>query len=137
MSRQFYLDPLNPVVDVQQKKKYANFTLREVTYGELLEWRAKEEQKEREYKAQLALRDARIAEFKSSIGGTDSPTLKSGLGDWNQKLAYAKERMDGYMKPDKDDLVEHEPWEPTIDPPKPLLKRIWEWVVSFWKSANF
>jgi len=127
---------------VQTKRKYATFTVKEIGGpAEIIEWR----------KAQAAkLEAAGIAynQFKQDVAlhmvPDDAPvgdanwTGAASLSkqSWEEKIAFAQSERERLKKP-----VEVEPivydFTPEPEPKKSPLERVIGWVKAIWASANF
>lgn len=129
------LDRFNPIPVVQVKKKYANFTLREVSYREILEFREKEKLKEDLLKMKAQARDQRIAIFESETNQKlDTPIIKKEA--WSDKLAALKAERRRLAKLE-DQVTQYVPSEPAPEPKKTLFQRVIMFFVKLCKVANF
>lgn len=134
----------NPPPIVQNKKKYATFTVREIGGPiELARWKVEQELKWAQYQAN---RSAFKEKQKQFIAGPDAPqgdgvTWKGSgsiLGakdaDWKDKLSHALSERKRLATPEI--LTARESWS-YEEPPKPsLMKRFKQWIVNVWESAN-
>ena len=129
-------DFLNPPAIVQQKKKYATFTVREIGGPEeIIKWRAEQEAKESIYRLRLGERDKRLDDFSRLIGQPlDTP--KVGVRNWKEKLEFAKSERERLSKAEQA-VIDYPPWEPPVIPPKTIFQKIKDFCRSLWKSANF
>jgi hypothetical protein len=129
---------------VQEKKKYQNFTVREIGGpAEIIVWRAEQARKE------LANQAFRMQVVEAQKTKMIDPTLEDKgvtwkgsagtqprMGSWADKLAEGKEMRKDYMKPE---LLTKEAWtyEPYVEPKKTFFQRIKGAIRAFWDSAKF
>ncbi len=124
----------DPVPVVQEKKKYANFTIREIGGPEeIVKWREMQAAKEAVYRCRLSARDERISQFEAETGQKlASPEVKTA--SWQEKLEQAmaeRKRLAERVE------VARESYQLPVEPPKPILQRIIGFFKSIWKNANF
>lgn len=129
----FEFDNVVPIV--QEKKKYSNFTIREIgDPTEIIQWRKEQEAKQEAYRARLSLRDARIGEYELKTGQKlDAPTIHTTT--WVEKQAFVQRERERLAAPE---LVSEYPQFVPAEPPK---KTLFQWVKYFfkrvWQNANF
>lgn len=128
-------EKFKPIPIVQQKKKYANFTVREVSYQEILDFRAKEKMKEDLLRMKSHAREQRIAAFESESGQKlDRGTI--GTASWAEKVKRAKQERIRLSKPEEN-VSKYPPWEPIPEPKLTVFQKIKKFFIDFYKSANF
>lgn len=129
-------DSFDPVPLVQAKKKYANFTVKEIGGpAEIIKWRQIQAAKEAAYQIKLNDRDGRLGEFEKETGQKlATPTISTT--SWAEKLMFANAERVRLSKAEEK-VIAHPPWEPTPEPKKSLIQRVAGFFKSVWKSANF
>ena len=125
-----------PSAEVQKKKKYANFTIREIGGPtEIIEWRRRQEAKEALYKLTLKARDERIASFESETSQKlDVPTIHTT--SWAEKQAFVKSERERLAKIDER-VADMPAWIPIEEPKLTILQKIGQFFKNIWKNANF
>lgn len=131
MKFEFEVSPL-----VQEKKKYATFTVREIGGPEeIVKWRQQQEAKESIYRLRLGERNTRIETFEKETGQIlDQPTL--GKTPWAEKLAFAKSEQARLAKAEEN-VTKYPPWEPPTAPKQTPLQKIGSFLKRLWTNANF
>lgn len=121
---------------VFEKRKYANFTVKDIGGpAEIEKWRRIQLAKQEAYKIKLRERDQRIASFEAESGQKlDRPTIHTT--SWAEKQMFVEaERAE--IKRAKEAVVSYPPWEMTPEPKKTVLQRIVLWIKKVWMTANF
>lgn len=119
-----------PPAMIQEKKKYANFTLKEIGGPEeIIKWRKEQEAKESIYRLRLGQRDTRLTSFEKEIGELISRGEFKGR-NWEEKVMAAKELRDEIAKQHAK-VIAYPPWQPREAPKPSLFQRI----VGFFKQA--
>lgn len=132
----FDLSPFDKPAIVQEKKKYATFTVREIGGpAEIIKWRAEQAKKESIYLASLDAREARRVVAAKELGTLDAPAL--GRPSWNDRMAAGKKMREDYMRPDPNYVPIERTYEVSADPKQSLFQIIGGWFSRLWKSANF
>lgn len=131
MKFEFYEEPAH----VQKKKKYANFTIREIGGPEeLAKWKEVQAAKEAVQRLRISARDERLKAFEAETGQKlDTPTVQTG--SWDEKLAFAKAERARLKK--IEDLVNQPAWEPLPKPKLSLWGRVKQFFKDRWTGANF
>lgn len=129
-----FIGSLNPEPVVQEKKKYANFTVRMIGGPEeIKKWREIQAAKESAYRVRLNDRDTRITSFEAETGQKlAEPTIHTT--SWQEKVAFAKEERKRLAKKEK--AVSTYNWQPTPEPKITIGQRIVGFFKDVWKSAN-
>ena len=135
MSKDLY-EYLNPPKLVQEKKKYANFTVTPIGGpAEIIKWRQQQEAKESLVRLKLAAKDERIAAFESEIGQKlDTPRISGST--WAEKQAFATSERARLSQQEKS-VTQFPPWEATEPPKKTIIQRVFGFFKSIWHSAGF
>lgn len=124
---------LNPPPVVQEKKKYKEFTLREVTEAEIIQFRQMEKAKDELLLMKAMARERRIAAFQAESGQKiASPELKKP--SWSEKVAFAQSERERLKKAEE---VQHAEWVIATQPKKTFIQRVVGFLKSIWTNANF
>lgn len=121
---------------VQKKKKYANFTIKEIGGPEeIKKWREMQAAKESIYRMRLNQRDERLANFEQETRQKlVTPEIKTRT--WAEKQAHAESERHRLSQAELD-VILYPPWEVSEPPKKTLLQRFTNFISSVWKYANF
>ena len=126
----------NVVPIVQEKKKYANFTIKEIGGPEeIIEWRKKQAAKEALYNLRLDARNDRLTAYEAETGQKlATPTIHTTT--WAEKQAFVKSeriRLDTL-----DTRVDSQPkWTPSEEPQQTIIQKIGQFFKNIWKNSNF
>lgn len=143
-----FLDYLSPSPVIQEKKKYATFTLREIGgQAEIVKWR---EEQATKWAAYQANREAFKEKQKLYVCGPDAPqgdkvtwegkaSLVQGSDrEWHTKLAQVIAERERLYQPEV--ATAPKAYEPYVPEPKPKLS-LWAKTKNqfsrLWNSANF
>lgn len=135
------LGDFEPAPVIQAKKKYQNFTVREIGGpAEILVWREAQAKKEREA---LAMREMarEMAKVKAGEGLPDGDGVmttvqgETSRNSWQERLAHGMEMRRAYGKAEI--ITDPVAWVPPPPPKLSILKRLFCFITSFWKNANF
>lgn len=121
---------------VEEKKKYANFTIREIGGpDDIIKWRQQQEAKESLVRLRLAEKDQRLESFEKEL---DQPLSRGQIAtrSWGEKQAFAESERKRIAELEEN-VIQHPAWEPLTKPKKNLLQRIRDSIAGIWKSANF
>lgn len=136
MDLDFILSNLNQPGEVQKKKKYATFTVKEIGGpDEIIAWRKVQAVKEEAYRMTLRARDQRIAEFEASSGQKlETPTIHTT--SWAEKQAFVKAEI-AEIEAQRAKYVAPDPYQLPDEPKKSVGARIAGFFKRIWASANF
>ncbi len=130
----------SPPPVVQEKKKYANFTIREIGGpAEIGKWRAeqalKESKNERLRLAKIELqKELMSAGLPEGNGVTWDGKATVGSAGWSEKLEHA---LSERKRLSEESTPEPFQWVPDPEPHLNPLQKIVRWVKGIWMAANF
>jgi hypothetical protein len=126
----------SPIPIVQEKKKYANFTITEIGGPlEIIKWREQQAAKEYVQRMRLGARDDRLTAFEE-LTEQKLATPKISQANWDEKLDFAMSERKRLAKLDER-VQDNPPWLPTPEPKKSVIQRITGFFKNIWSDAQF
>lgn len=125
-----------PPALVQAKKKYANFTIKEIGGPEeIIKWRQQQEAKDSIHRIRVSDREDRVKQVRDTIGKDLSlPTIHTS--SWAEKLAFVDSEKK-LIEEMRKKVIAYPSWVATEPPKLSLGQRIKSFFVNIFKSANF
>ncbi len=121
---------------VQKKKKYTNFTIKEIGGPEeIIKWRKEQEAKAHLHQLRLNARDDRIRSYEELTGQKLETPQLSGRS-FADKMAEAIQRKEEYGKAELA-VIANPPWVPPVPPQLTLFQKIIRFFKQIWTHANF
>lgn len=125
-----------PPAIVHEKRKYANFTVRDIGGpAEIIIWRQQQEAKESLYRLKLGERDKRLSAFESESGQKlDKPKIVERT--WEEKTKDAAADRESYEKA-MSQVIEYPPWEYVPKPKQNIFQILKGFIRKLWNNSNF
>jgi hypothetical protein len=141
----------SPPPIIQNKKKYATFTVREIGGpAELAKWKVEQAAKWDAYQAE---RSAKREKMKQFIAGPEAPQgdgvtwtgkgMTEGFkdldkGNWKEKLEQVMSERKRLAAPiPESEQVIYPPYVPEPEPKQTWFQRVKAFILNIWKTANF